>query len=168
MWTPVNFSQWIDDNRHLLRPPVGNKVVWRDGEFICMVVGGPNKRTDYHYEEGPEFFYQIEGDMVLKIMEAGEPRDITIHEGEIFLLPPRVAHSPQRFANTVGLVIERQRLPGEMDGLLWYCQQCNAELYAEYFQLENIETQFPPIFERFYASRQHRTCDQCGYLNPAL
>lgn len=167
MMMPIDFSKWIEENRHLLKPPVGNKVIWKDGDFICMVVGGPNQRTDYHYEEGPEFFFQVEGGMVLKVISDGQPHDIPIREGEIFLLPPRVPHSPQRFANTVGLVIERQRLPGELDGLLWYCEQCGSELYSEYFQLENVETQFPPIFKKFYSSKDHRTCQHCGHLHPA-
>ena len=164
---PLNFRRWIDENRALLKPPVGNKVIWKEGDFICMVVGGPNSRTDYHFEEGPEFFYQVEGDMLLKVMEGGSPRDITIKEGEIFLLPPRVPHSPQRFANTVGLVIERQRMAGEKDGLLWYCQECHHLLYEEYFVLTDIETQFHAVFDRFYGDEDKRTCSHCGFLNPA-
>ena len=66
---PLNFKKWIDEHRHLLKPPVGNKQVWDNGEYIVMVVGGPNNRKDYHYNETPEFFYQVEGDMVLKIID---------------------------------------------------------------------------------------------------
>ena len=131
-----------------------------------MVVGGPNQRTDYHYDEGPEFFYQIEGDMVLKIMQDGQQRDIPIRQGEIFLLPPRVPHSPQRFKDTVGLVIERGRIEDELDGLLWYCEACNKELYSEYFQLTDVETQFPPIFDRFNKDEKNRLCPDCGHLSP--
>ena len=163
---PIDFKQWIDDNRHLLKPPVGNKMIWSDEDFIVMVVGGPNERNDYHYDEGPEFFYQVEGDMLLKVMEDGEPKDINIREGEIFLLPPKVPHSPQRFADTVGLVIERKRLPGEKDGLLWFCPKCNTKVYEEYFELKNIEKDFPPVFERFFGSKENRTCPQCGHLHP--
>ena len=163
---PLNFQQWIEDNRHLLKPPVGNKMIWSDEDFIVMVVGGPNERNDYHYDEGPEFFYQVEGDMLLKIMEDGKPKDIHIREGEIFLLPPKVPHSPQRFANTVGLVIERKRLPGEKDGLLWFCPKCNTKVYEEYFELKNIEKDFPPVFERFFGSEENRTCPECGHLHP--
>lgn len=159
---PINFQNWIDEHRHLLKPPVCNKLVFEDAEFIVMVVGGPNSRKDYHYDEGEEFFHQIEGDMVLKIIESGHPRDIRIKQGEIFLLPPRIPHSPQRFENTVGLVIERQRLAGEKDGLLWYCDQCTHLLYEEYFTLNNIETDLPPVFEHFYSSLDNRTCSQCG------
>lgn len=164
---PINFREWIEEHRHLLKPPVGNKCVWEDEDFIVMVVGGPNTRSDYHYDEGPEFFYQVEGDMILRIMENGKPRDIPIKEGEIFLLPPKVPHSPQRFENTVGLVVERKRLPDEKDGLMWFCEKCNNKLYEEYFHLEDIETQFPPVFERFYASEEARTCDECGHVHPA-
>lgn len=161
-----NLQQWVDDNRHLLKPPVGNKCIV-DGDFIVMIVGGPNQRTDYHVEEGPEFFHQLEGEMVLKIQEDGKVRDIPIKAGEIFYLPPKVPHSPQRMAGGVGLVIERKRRAGEKDGLLWYCEMCNHPLFSEYFELENIETQFQAIFDRFYSSKHHRTCPDCGHLNPA-
>jgi 3-hydroxyanthranilate 3,4-dioxygenase len=159
--SPLNFQKWIDENRDVLKPPVCNKRVYTDSEFIVMVVGGPNIRKDYHYDEGEEFFYQLEGEMVLKVMEDGKPRDIPIRAGEIFLLPPRVPHSPQRFENSVGLVIERERRPHEQDGLMWFCENCNHKLYEEYFHLENIETQFPPVFERFFGSETNRTCEAC-------
>ena len=128
-----NLQAWIDEHRHLLKPPVGNKCIV-DGDFIVMIVGGPNARTDYHVEEGPEFFYQIEGEMVLKIQEVsveglGTSRDIPIKAGEMFYLPARVPHSPQRSAGGVGLVIERKRLAHELDGLLWFCERCNHKLY---------------------------------------
>ena len=167
MDAPFNFMAWIEANRELLKPPVGNKVIWQDGAFICMVVGGPNRRSDFHVEDGPEFFYQIEGDMLLRVVEDGQMRDITIREGDIFLLPPRIPHSPQRFEGTVGLVIERQRNPGERDGLQWYCDACGYKLYEEFFELKDIETQFPPVFERFYSDERKRTCTHCGHLNPA-
>ena len=118
---PFNFRGWIDEHRHLLKPPVGNKLVFRDSEFIIMVVGGPNSRSDFHVDPGEEFFYQLEGDMTLRTVQAGQLVDVPIREGEIFLLPPLLPHSPQRLANTVGLVIERQRRAGERDGLQWYC-----------------------------------------------
>jgi 3-hydroxyanthranilate 3,4-dioxygenase len=157
----INFKKWIDENRHLLKPPVGNKMVWEDREFIIMVVGGPNSRTDYHVNGGEEFFYQVEGDMVLKVIDEGKPVDLPIREGEIFLLPANTPHSPRRPANTVGLVIERKRNKGELDGFIWHCENCGEKLYEEFFQLENIVTQFPPIFERFYAS-DASVCKACG------
>jgi 3-hydroxyanthranilate 3,4-dioxygenase len=163
---PIDFARWIDENRHLLKPPVANKCLVND-DFIVMVVAGPNQRTDYHWEEGAEFFYQLEGEMVLKIQEDGKVRDVPIGAGQMFYLPPRVPHSPQRMAGSIGLVIERRRQPGEKDGLLWYCERCNHPLYTEYFELQDIEQDFPPIFERFYGSPERRTCSNCGHLNPA-
>ena len=157
----INFKQWIDEHRHLLKPPVGNQQVFENGEFIVMVVGGPNARKDYHFNEGEEFFYQLEGDITLRIMDNGAPRDVSIREGDIFLLPARVPHSPQRPAETVGLVIERKRLEGENDGFMWFCEECGDKLYEEYFVLEDIVTQLPPIMERFYASDEHRRCNSC-------
>jgi 3-hydroxyanthranilate 3,4-dioxygenase len=157
-----NFKRWIDDHRHLLQPPVGNKRVFSDGDFIIMVVGGPNARKDYHVDPGQEFFYQLEGDMVLKTVQNGRFVDVPICEGEIFLLPSGVPHSPQRRANTVGLVIERQRRPAEQDGFQWYCESCGNLLYQEFFELTDIEKQFPLVFDRFFASQDKRTCRNCG------
>lgn len=162
----LNFKKWIEDHRDLLRPPVCNKLVFQDAETIVMVVGGPNQRKDYHYDEGEEFFYQVEGDMLLKTYQDGRIVDVPIKEGEIFLLPARVPHSPQRFPDTVGLVIERRRREGEQDGLMWFCENCQGKLYEEYFTLKNIEKDFPPVFDRFYSSEANRTCKSCGWVMP--
>ena len=161
MLPPIDFKDWINRNRNLLKTPVCNKVVYEDTEFIIMVVGGPNTRKDFHVDEGEEFFYQIEGDMVLNIFKNNKIENIRIKEGNIFLLPPRVPHSPQRFENTVGLVIERKRRDNELDGFQWYCDSCNHLLYEKFFKLENIETQLPVIFEKFWSNDEARTCNNC-------
>lgn len=160
---PFSFKKWIDDNRHLLKPPVNNKVVYQDTEFIVMVVGGPNARKDYHFNESEEFFYQLEGDIMVKIQDDGKAVEHQIKEGDIFLLPPRVPHSPIRGTNTIGLVMERKRRENEKDGLLWFCEKCNNKLYEEYFKLTNIMTQFQEVFDRFYGSKENRTCKKCGH-----
>jgi len=159
---PLNFKKWIEEHRHLLKPPVGNQVVWQDREFMIMVVGGPNQRADYHVNQGEEFFYQLEGDITLKIMNNGEPQEIQVCEGDIFLLPPCIPHSPQRPANTVGLVIERKRQAHEKDGFVWYCKSCGHKLYDEFFHLTNIVTQLPPLFDKFYSNPKLTTCQKCG------
>ncbi|OFY82422.1 MAG: 3-hydroxyanthranilate 3,4-dioxygenase [Bacteroidetes bacterium RIFCSPLOWO2_12_FULL_35_15] len=161
---PFSFKKWIDENRHLLKPPVNNKVVFENTEFIVMVVGGPNARKDYHYNESEEFFYQLEGDILVKIQQDGKAVDVPIKEGEIFLLPPKVPHNPGRGANTVGLVMERKRREGEQDGLLWFCEKCNEPLYEKKFKLTNIMTQFQETFEYFYGSKELRTCKKCGHV----
>jgi 3-hydroxyanthranilate 3,4-dioxygenase len=157
-----NFRRWIDENRQFLKPPVGNRQVFRDSEFIIMVVGGPNSRKDFHVDPGEEFFYQLEGDIVLKTVQDGKMVDVPIREGDILLLPPNVPHSPRRPANTVGLVIERQRRPEERDGFQWYCENCNQLLYEEFEHISDIVKQLPPIFDRFFNSTEHRTCRNCG------
>jgi 3-hydroxyanthranilate 3,4-dioxygenase len=160
--TPFNLQQWIEEHRDQLKPPVCNQQVFEDNDFIVMIVGGPNARKDYHLDEGPELFYQVEGDMLLKVIDEDAVKDIVIREGEMLLLPPRVPHSPQRFADTVGIVVERARLPHELDGFMWFCDNCANKLYEEYVYVDDIVGQLPPIFERFYASEEHRTCDRCG------
>jgi len=160
---PFKLLDWIDDNRAHLKPPVCNKQLFDDGgDFIVQVVGGPNSRTDYHLDEGPELFYQVEGEMLLKTVQDDQFVDIPIGEGDIFLLPPNMPHSPRRPANTVGLVIERTRHAGELDGFQWYCENCGARLYEEFIEVTNIETQLPPVFDRFFGSLAHRTCRDCG------
>jgi 3-hydroxyanthranilate 3,4-dioxygenase len=160
---PFNFKKWIDENRHLLKPPIGNQQVYKgNDDFIVMVVGGPNSRKDYHSNEGEEFFYQLEGDIVLKVIEDGKPKDIAIREGEIFLLPSKIPHSPRRPANTIGLVIERYRREGEMDGFIWHCENCGEKLYEEFAEVTDIVSQLPPIMDRFWSNPENTTCKNCG------
>ncbi len=162
MIPPINFKQWIDEHRHLLKPPVGNQVVYKDTEFIIMVVGGPNARKDFHYNEGEEFFYQLEGDMQLPIIENGKRRVIDIKEGEVFLLPPKVPHSPQRGPNTVGLVVERARAANEVDACMWFCENCDHQLHRANFQLSDIVEQLSALLDEFYADKALTTCSKCG------
>jgi 3-hydroxyanthranilate 3,4-dioxygenase len=164
---PFNFRQWIDEHQHLLKPPVGNVQVWQDTDFIVTVVGGPNQRTDYHDDPLEEFFFQLRGNMVLRILEDGRPKDIPIREGDVFLLPPHVRHSPQRpEPGSAGLVIERQRPPGLIDGFEWYCPACNGLVHRVEVQLKSIVSDLPPLFEQFYASLKSRTCGNCGTVHP--
>lgn len=163
MLQAFNFKKWIDENRDKLKPPVGNAQVFHNTkDFIIMVVGGPNARKDYHYNESEEFFYQLEGDITVKIIHEGKPKDIHIKEGEIFLLPGKTPHSPQRGPNTVGMVIEKVRVGGEIDGFLWYCENCGNKLYEEYLELTDIVAQLPPIMNRFYENKELSTCTKCG------
>ena len=159
---PLNLINWIEKNRSLFKPPVGNKMVYEDGDFMIMVVGGPNSRKDYHVDPVEEFYYQIEGDMILKIIENGKMVDVPIKEGEIFLLPKNVPHSPQRFEDTIGLVVEYQREEGALDTFQWYCDECESLLHEVTLDLEDIVSQLPPLFEQYWNSIENRTCSKCG------
>jgi len=160
---PFHLQKWIEDNRDILKPPIGNKNLYVDaGDFIVMVVGGPNARKDYHWNETEELFYQLQGDITVKIQEDGKAVEIPIKEGEMFLLPGKVPHSPIRPAGTVGLVIEKKREPQHKDGLMWFSDTANEKLYEEYFHLTNIEKDFLPVMKRFYASEELRTCPKTG------
>ncbi|MFZ1333180.1 MAG: 3-hydroxyanthranilate 3,4-dioxygenase [Flavobacteriales bacterium] len=163
---PFNVQQWIEDNRDQLKPPVGNKNLYSEaGDYIVMAVGGPNARKDYHWNETEELFYQLEGDIEVGIQEDGKAVTIPIKQGEMFLLPGKTPHQPRRPAGSVGLVIECKREDREMeDGLLWYCEKCNNKLHETYFVLHNIEKDFLPRFREFYASKELRTCNDCGHV----
>lgn len=163
LFTPFNLQRWIDENRHLLRPPVGNKMMWNSG-FMVMIVGGPNQRADYHVNPGEELFYQIEGDIVLRVIEDGQRREIPIRQGELFLLPANIPHSPQRPANTVGLVVEQARADDADDHLRWFCPQCGEVLHDAQFHLVDLGVQLRPIIETFNKSEELRTCKKCGQV----
>jgi 3-hydroxyanthranilate 3,4-dioxygenase len=165
MMLPFNLHEWIEENRDLLKPPVGNINLYKEaGDFIVMVVGGPNARKDYHYNESEELFYQLQGDITVRIQLDGKAQDIQIKEGEIFLLPAKIPHSPVRGENTVGLVIERVRKNTDLtDGLFWFCEKCNSPLHSYKFKLENIEKDFIPRFKEFYNSKECRTCKKCSH-----
>jgi 3-hydroxyanthranilate 3,4-dioxygenase len=164
---PFNLLQWIEQNRGLLKPPVGNKLLFEDSGFIVMAVGGPNSRKDFHHDPSEELFLQIEGAMVLKTVQDGQVIDVPIRAGEIFLLPRETPHSPQRPAGSVGIVVERRRGAEELDGFSWYCENCGHRLYLERVAVGNIETELPGIFARFYSSLAHRTCGVCGTVMQA-
>lgn len=163
-FTPLNLKQWIEDNRHLLKPPVGNQCIWKDSDFIVMIVAGPNQRKDFHVNPTEEFFHQLEGDIVLRIREDGATTDVPIREGEVFLLPPRVPHSPQRPAGTLGMVVERRRPKGADDHLQFYCDQCGELLYTPAFYMTDIARQLKPLIERFWNDESLRTCEKCGAM----
>jgi 3-hydroxyanthranilate 3,4-dioxygenase len=162
---PFNLFQWIEENRHLLQPPVGNKSLYVDAEdYIVMIVGGPNARKDYHYNETEELFFQLEGSITVAIQENGERKELQLNAGDMYLHPAKIPHSPIRSANSVGLVIERKRAgKGFTDGLLWFCDKCNHPLHEVYFELFDIEKDFLPHFNHFYANEHLRTCQKCGH-----
>ena len=164
--SPLNLKKWIADHADQLKPPVGNAQIWEDGEFLVTVVGGPNRRTDYHDDPAEEFFFQLEGDMVLRVIEDGRPRDIAIRQGEVLLLPPHVRHSPQRAAGTVGLVIERKRRPGEIDAFEWYCAKCHTRVHRREVALRSLVDDLPPVFAEYYESVANGHCPACGHPNP--
>ena len=131
---------------------------------MIMVVGGPNSRKDYHVDPIEEFFYQLEGDMLLKVIIDDKRVDIPIKEGEIFLLPKNIPHSPQRFKDSVGLVIEYKREEGDLDAFQWYCDECDKILHEVSLDLENIVTQLPPLFDAYWRNKEARTCKSCGAI----
>lgn len=165
--TAFSFETWINEHRHLLKPPVGNQQIWEDADLMVTIVGGPNQRTDFHDNPVEEFFYQLEGNMVLKVVDEGTHYDVPIREGEIFLLPAHVPHSPQRpQEGSVGLVVEPKRPYGEMDGFQWYCFACQTLVHRAELILNSIVADLPPVFESFYRQEDLRTCPHCGALHP--
>jgi len=163
---PFNLKKWIDENKHLLKPPVANKNLYPEGtDYIVMIVGGPNARKDYHYNETEELFYQLEGNITVNTQQNGQKVEVHLGPGDLFLLPAKIPHSPGRTENSVGLVIERVRAgKGYTDGLLWFCEKCNHKLHETYFELKNIETDFLDKFKEYYTSEEKRTCKNCGYV----
>lgn len=166
---PFNLNQWINENRHLLKPPVGNKSIYVDSEdYIVMIVAGPNARKDYHFNETEELFYQLEGSIKVIVQENGERKEMELHAGDMYLHPAKMPHSPVRSENSIGLVIERKRAgKGFTDGLLWHCENCNHKLYEVYFELHDIEKDFLPHYQHFYNSEDLRTCNHCGTIMPS-
>ena len=163
----INFNGWIEEHKHLLKPPVGNQQIWEDADMMVTIVGGPNKRTDYHDDPVEEFFYQIKGDMLLKLYDGKEFYDVPIREGEIFLLPPHIRHSPQRpQEGSIGLVIEPKRATGQLDAIEWYCFECGTLVHRAEMQLTSIVRDLPPVYEEFYASKEARTCPNCQTVHP--
>lgn len=166
---PFNLNKWIEENRDTLKPPVGNKNLYKDaGDYIVMIVAGPNARKDYHYNETEELFFQLEGDIEVHIQEDGQKKTMKLGAGDMYLHPAKVPHSPVRHEGSIGLVVERKRSHMNVDdGLLWFCDNCNNKLYEAYFTLNDIEKDFLGHFKHFYGSEKLRTCDNCRTVMPA-
>ena len=165
---PFNFQRWIDEHAHLLKPPVGNQQVWQDADFIVTVVGGPNERTDFHDDPLEEFFWQFKGNAFLEIWDGGRFERVDLKEGDIYLLPPHVRHSPQRpEPESRCLVIERQRPQGLVDGFEWYCARCGGLVHRVEVQLASIVDDLPKAYAGFYESSEAtRRCASCGTAHP--
>ncbi|CAK9437247.1 uncharacterized protein LODBEIA_P16250 [Lodderomyces beijingensis] len=162
--SPINIQKWIQENGDLLKPPVNNFCLHRGG-FTVMIVGGPNERSDYHINQTPEYFYQHKGTMCLKVVDEGVFKDILIHEGDSFLLPPNTPHNPCRFADTIGVVVEQDRPEGVNDRIRWYCAQCQEIICEKEFYLTDLGTQIKEAIVAFDSSKQDRTCQSCGHFN---
>ncbi|GGK02594.1 3-hydroxyanthranilate 3,4-dioxygenase [Pilimelia anulata] len=164
----IDFADWLAENRHLLKPPVGNRQIFTSSEdFVVMVVGGPNARTDYHVDPYEEWFHQVKGTMHVNLMTPDGPETVTIGEGQMWMLPRNVPHSPQRpEPGSIGLVIERVRPEGTLERFQWYCERCHALVHEVELQVRDIVVDLPPIFSAFYADEAARTCGACGALHP--
>lgn len=162
-----NLMQWIEDNRELLKPPILNRPVWRDTDFIVMILPGPIVRADYHVNPYEEFFFQLRGNMTLKVVEDGALSDVPIREGGVLLLPPGVPHSPQRpEPGSIGLVVERARPEGVLDGFEWYCGRCATRIHRGELHVRDIATDQPRLFEEYYGAVADGVCPDCGEPNP--
>ncbi len=162
-----NFNKWIEANQHLLKPPVGNRQIWEDADLMVTVVGGPNERTDYHDDPVEEFFYQLKGKIVLKVIDDGKFYEVPLSPGDIFLMPPHVRHSPQRpEEGSIGLVVEPKRQPQQLDAFEWYCFECQTRIHRVELSLQSIVKDLPPLFQAFYANDEARKCKNCGAIHP--
>ncbi|KND95057.1 3-hydroxyanthranilate 3,4-dioxygenase [Tolypocladium ophioglossoides CBS 100239] len=162
---PLNVPKWLEENGHLLKPPINNYCVYND-DVTVMIVGGPNARTDYHINQTAEWFYQHRGAMLLKVVDGGVFRDIVIGEGSMFMLPPDTPHNPVRFADTVGIVLEQRRPEGSLDRMRWYCARCDGAVvvHEAAFHCTDLGTQIKAAVEDFRADEAKRTCARCGEL----
>jgi 3-hydroxyanthranilate 3,4-dioxygenase len=164
----IDFAAWIKEHEHLLQPPVNNKAAWEPmGDFIVQVVGGPNQRTDYHFDPYEEWFYQYRGNMHVNVMTEDGPQRVDIREGEMWMLPRNTPHSPQRpEAGSIGIVIERIREEGTLEKFMWFCPECDTKVHEVELQVRDIVEDLPPVFQEFYTSEAGRTCPNCGALHP--
>ena len=186
---PINLMKWFEANRHLMKPPVSNKYLYDGEDFFVMLINGPNARNDFHQTNSEEFFLQLKGDIVVRIIEEiqseprpsgsggsrNEPRpsgsgggvatrikDVIVREGETFFIPGNVPHSPTRPPSTLGLVVERRRPPGETEHLQWYCEKCHALVEDIEFDCKDIVDHFKQAMEDFWADPQRSTCKAPG------
>jgi 3-hydroxyanthranilate 3,4-dioxygenase len=159
---PINIRKWVEEHADQLQPPVGNKYLYDGDGFFVMVIAGPNARNDFHKTDSEEYFLQLKGDIVVRIIEDGAIRDVVVREGETFFIPGGVPHSPTRPPNTLGVVVELRRPPGDTEHLQFYCEQCNNLVYDKEFDCADIVEHFARAMEEFWADAKLSTCPKCG------
>lgn len=159
---PLNLNAWIEENRHLFKPPVSNRYVYDGRDFFVMVIMGPNARNDFHQVDSEEFFYQLKGDIKVRIREGDRIVDHLVREGETFFIPANVIHAPVRPPETLGLVVERRRPPGETEHVIFYCPNCEALVEDIHFDCADIVQAFSQAMLDFWKDDARRTCKDCG------
>jgi 3-hydroxyanthranilate 3,4-dioxygenase len=169
----VHLPSWIRANQPSLLPPVSNKQLFAGSkDAILFISGGPNTRNDYHVNPTEELFYQIKGDVAVRVrpLDGTPPHDIVIKEGELFLLPRWVPHRPQRPKGTIGLIVEFPRGVDDkgkpqQDGLRWYCPLCDHLVHEARWILRKIDEDLKIIMEDFWGGPEdRRTCQKCGHV----
>ncbi len=169
----INLLKWIDEHPEAFTPPVMNKQFFHESsDAIIFVSKGPNTRNDFHVNPTEELFFQLKGDIAVRVrpLDGSEPHNVIVREGELFLLPRWVPHRPQRPAGTLGLIVEFPRGFDEngnpqKDGLQWYCPQDDELVYEDYFELKHIDRDLHRIMDDFWdGPEERRTCKECGYV----
>ena len=163
-----NFQKWIDEHKHLLKPPVGNQLIWRDSQFIIMILGGPNARRDFHIDPSDEVMYMIKGEMRLHYRTPEGKEEVTIlSEGSTIFTPAGVPHSPRFPPDAFVFIIERNRRDGEIDRFQWYCPSCDDLLHEETFLVGDYAVDpVSKAYQNFFDSEEFRTCEKCGEVMP--
>ena len=165
---PIKLDDWIRENEGALKPPVNNKQIWQNADLVCFIVGGPNQRTDFHVDPYEEYFHQLRGNASLLVADRGRIERVHLKEGEIFLLPAFVRHSPQRpEAGSLAMVIERRRAPTDIDAFEWYCADCGTQVARREVHVQQIDQDLPKAFASFYDTGDaERVCPACGAVHP--
>jgi 3-hydroxyanthranilate 3,4-dioxygenase len=163
---PFSLDTWIDENMPRALGAIGNKEVFKGSDFIFQIIKGPNARNDFHIDPFDEIFYQLRGHIFLHVIDGGSERRLRIAEGEVFILPKNVYHSPRRPPDSIGLVLERPRGPSELDGIAWFCPACANRLHEVEFWCDDIEKGFADAIGAFNADVGLRTCGKCGVVLP--
>ncbi len=152
----------LEENREKFKPPVSNRYLYDGRDFFVMVIKGPNARNDFHLVDSEEYFYQLKGDIKVRVREGDRIVDHIVREGETFFIPPSVPHSPQRPPDTIGVVVERRRPPGEMEHVIFYCENCGALVEDIHFDCADIVQHFSQAMLDFWNDDPRRTCKKCG------
>ncbi len=166
--TPFNLMQWIEDHKEEFKAPVMNKQFYKEANDVIVFVSmGPNTRNDYHVNPTEELFFQLKGDIAVRIrpLDGSPPHEVVIREGEMWLLPRLVPHRPQRPADTLGLIVEFPRPEGTQDGLRWYCENDTHLVHEATFRLKHVDADLHKIMDEFWNGPEDiRTCKECGTI----
>jgi 3-hydroxyanthranilate 3,4-dioxygenase len=155
--------------RRLIATGKRTHQLWLTADSMAFIARGREYRSEFHINPSYEIQHSLRGDLNLHYRtEEGVEKVAFVPEGSCLFQPPLVPHSPRFAPDAFQLVIERARVPGDIDRFYWFCMSCDNFLHEETYIVDDYRADpVTQAYRNFYDSEEFRTCKKCGTIMPA-